>query len=205
MAELLLINGTSSTGKTTLARALQDHWSTPMIYLGLDAWVTSTLAEKYWEPATTLDAIKTDPFVRQGTHFLAPNSPDNPSPWPQIASGLVSDTVVFMLHDTAFAFLAKGMSVVLDTVFLKAAWRDDFLTKAEQQACCLIQMTASEEILTMREQARGNRMENVFRSLLPIVHQGIHYDLSLDTGILSTEEAVALVLTYVHTERRAVS
>ena len=75
--QLILINGTSSTGKTTLARALQAIWPTPMIYLGLDSWITMTLAEKYWEQATCLNDIKTDAFVRQGTHFLTPHTETN--------------------------------------------------------------------------------------------------------------------------------
>lgn len=195
--QLIVINGTSSTGKTTLARATQAAWPTPMIYLGLDAWITMTLAEKYWEQATCLSAIKTDAFVRQGTHFLAPNTEANPSAWPQIASGPLSDAAVFAMHDTALNFLTTGISVILDCVLLKAAWREDLLQKMQTQQRCFIHMHAAEAILAEREQARGNRMANVFRSLLPIVHRDLHYDLMIDSGVQTTPEAVIAIMHWL--------
>ncbi len=201
-AQLLFINGTSSTGKTTLARKLQALWPTPMIYLGLDSWITTVLAEKYWEQAVNLDQIKDDLSVKQGTHFLLPNTVDNLTPWPKIASGSVSDQAVAILHDTALAFLNKGSSVVLDGVFLSPTWRDDFLLKTAHCSRCLIQMIAPDTVLKARERQRGDRMKDVFRSLNLIIHQGLDYDLSLDSGILSEQQCVEKTLSWLKAHQR---
>jgi chloramphenicol 3-O phosphotransferase len=194
---LILINGTSSTGKTTLARKLQTIWTKPLIYLGIDNWVTMTLAEKYWEPATRLADIKQDTHVRQGTHFLLPNTPENPTPWPKIGSGPVTDQIIYSMHDTALQFLAKGIDVVLDHVLLKPEWRDDFLAKTQTTPRLLVQMVCAEEILEAREIARQNRMQNVFRSLLTIAHEGMTYDIALDSSQLTPDEAAQKIVTLI--------
>lgn len=192
--QLLIINGTSSTGKTTLARALQDHWPTPLMYLGLDSWITMTLAGRYWDAATQLTTIKSDAWVRQGTHFLMPHSSDNPSPWVTIDSGPVSDALVFAMHDTACHLLQQGFDVILDCVLLKETWRDDLLNKTAKEKRCLIHMTAPEPVLIERERKRGDRMQDVFRNLAETIHRDLHYDLVIDSDQNSPSQAVELVL-----------
>lgn len=195
---LLIINGTSSTGKTSLARALQVRWPTPLVYLGLDSWITMTLSPEYWDPATRLSDIKHDAKVQQGTHFILPHSDNNPSPWPKVDSGPVSDQLVFQMHATAVQLWQQGFSVVLDCVLLKPSWREDLANRSRDTSRCWIQMTASDSILAQREQQRGDRMNGVFRSLAPIIHQGVHYDLSIDSSQLSVEQACQTVLTWLN-------
>lgn len=195
--QLLIINGTSSTGKTTLARTLQDHWPSPLIYLGLDSWITMTLAGRYWDAATQVIDIKSDAWVRQGTHFLTPHSPANPSPWVKIDSGPVSDQLVYAMHDTACRFLQQGFDVILDCVLLKETWREDLLRRTAEQKRCLIHMTAPEHVLIERELKRGDRMRDVFRNLADTIHTDLHYDLVIDSDQNTPKQVVELVLTWL--------
>lgn len=196
--QLLIINGTSSTGKTTLARTLQDRWPSPLIYLGLDSWITMTLARRYWDSATQLADIKSDDWVRQGTHFVMPHSPTNDSPWIKINSGPISDQLVFAMHDTALHLMQQGFDVVLDCVLLKAAWRDDLLQKSAHHQRCLIHMTAPEAVLIERERARGDRMRDVFRHLAATIHIGLQYNVSIDSSQQSPTQAAEQVFQWLN-------
>lgn len=191
--QLLIINGTSSTGKTTLARALQDSWPSALIYLGLDSWITMTLAGRYWDAATQLTDIKSDAWVQQGTHFIKPHSPANASPWVTIESGPISDQLVFAMHDTAMHLMQQGFDVVLDCVLLKAIWQEDLLTKSAQSRRCFIHMTAPEPVLIERELKRGDRMRDVFRNLSQTIHTNIKYDLVIDSDQNNPSQSVAHV------------
>lgn len=191
---IVLINGTSSTGKSTLARNLQRAWPKAMFYFGLDAWIVNALDDRFWEPATDLTQVKNDEFVRQGTHFLLPHSTENPTAYPIVGSGPVSDHAIFAMHNAAIDLYQQGYSVVLDHVFLKSTWREDFLRKTEKHRCCLVQLICDHAVIELREVRRGDRMPNVFRGLLPIIHQEMNYHMTIDTTHINPEQATEQLL-----------
>jgi chloramphenicol 3-O phosphotransferase len=70
---LILINGASSSGKTSLARSLQKLWSGPLLYWSLDQ-VISQLPFSYTgtgEYSTTgFEAVDSDIYVRKHGYVL---------------------------------------------------------------------------------------------------------------------------------------
>lgn len=190
---IIVINGTSSTGKTTTARTLQKIFPKPLFYLGLDLWISETLCERFWEPAVRIEDIKHNQENQLGTHFLLPHTEHNPTPWPMVGSGPASDAAIYVMHQTAVDFYQRGYWVIIDHVFLASRWYQNFMETTKDCQRFLIKFTSEEAILEQREKARGNRMPNVFRALNECIHQNVAYDLLIDTSHttpLSTAESI---------------
>ncbi len=196
---IILLHGTSSTGKTSLSHRLQDIFPTPLIYFSLDNWICTCLSSRYYEPAVRIEDIKQDAEVKQGTHFLLPNTPENSLPWPKVGSGHVANDAIDVMYDTIKDFYQKGYSIVIDHVFVTPLWRDHFLKTTADCRRLLVQLTADETTLHARELHRGNRMPNVYKSLLATIHEGLTYDLTFNTSHLTVEECAQTLLNFAKT------
>ncbi|MCD6048166.1 MAG: chemotaxis protein [Gammaproteobacteria bacterium] len=193
---IILLHGTSSTGKTSTARTLQNIYPTPLIYLSLDTWIRQCLSPRFYEPATKLEDVKQDLEVKQGTHFLLPNTPENPLPWPMVSSGKVANDAIEMMYQSAINFYEKGYWVVLDHVLLTPKWRDLFLSMTKDCRRILVKMTCEKNLLAEREKARGDRMPNVYLALLNTIHQDIDYDLTVDTSHITPLQAAQEIMDF---------
>lgn len=192
---IILLHGTSSTGKTSTARTLQSIFPGALIYLSLDCWIRQCLSPRFYEPATKLEDIKQDSDVRLGTHFLLPNTPENPLPWPMVGSGKVADNTIEMMYQSVLNFYHKGYCVILDHVLLTADWRDRFLEMTKNCHRLLIKMTCDVNLLAEREKSRGDRMANVYLALMETIHQNMHYDATIDTSDITALQAAEKVLS----------
>jgi chloramphenicol 3-O phosphotransferase len=191
---IILLNGTSSSGKSSIARAVQDESETPFLHIGIDTFILA-LPARYWDPATTLDAVKTDTHVRHGFHFVSPGSEGNPGPWPLIACGPVADRAIESMHRAVSSIAHGGGSVILDHVFLKSTWYEDFEEATAGLNVLKVKVHCSREELERREKERGDRMEHLAWSHEKFIHYDIAYDLSLDTGLLSPQECAKKTIT----------
>lgn len=193
---IILLHGTSSTGKTSTARTLQQLFPLPLVYFSLDGWITQGLSPRFYEPAKSIAEIKKDPEVKQGTHFLLPNTAENPMPWPMVGSGKVADDAIEVMYQAVLNYYQRGYWVILDHVFIKPLWRDEFLEATTNCRRFLVKMTCSDDILAAREKARGDRMANVYLSLAQVIHQGIDYDFTINTGIISPTQSAEQILNF---------
>jgi chloramphenicol 3-O phosphotransferase len=82
------------------------------------------------------------------------------------------------------------LNLIIDDIAFGAepvqTWRDCLA----EFAVLWVGITASPETLDAREQARGDRLTGSARDQLARVHQGVSYDLLLDTTDLSIADAV---------------
>src|SRR5262245_1951608 len=75
--DIILVNGPSSAGKTTLSRALQAAISHPYLCVGFDDFVFFS-APRYYRGADTDAQDETDDFTRQGVQMLTTSPPGEP-------------------------------------------------------------------------------------------------------------------------------
>ena len=124
---IILLNGTSSSGKSSIAAAIQKESERPFLHIGIDTFI-GALPAGYWDTATTLKTVKTDPTVRQGFHFVMPETPQNPSPWPIVGAGRVANKTIQAMHAAIRAIVFTGLDVIVDHVFLRREWYQNFWT-----------------------------------------------------------------------------
>ena len=172
---VVLLHGTSSSGKTTVARAVQKLSDEPWVRLGIDV-VWSAIDERWMEHG---------PRASEG--FL----------WREdatIVPGPVGQRLAAGMRAALAAFARADNDLLVDDVFVDPAWLDGWRTELTDIELLLVGVVAPLHMLEEREKARGNRIAGEARSQIDVIHQGIEYDLIVDTSRRSPEECARSIL-----------
>ena len=105
---ILVLNGTSSAGKTSLAKALQRRWNGPLLAVGIDT-VVFALPGRWLNPPRWHEVFV---YTGEGDSL-------------QITAGPLGDRLVAGLHRSVAALAGEGFDVVVDHVLLSPAWVAD--------------------------------------------------------------------------------
>ncbi|MDP9364512.1 MAG: chloramphenicol phosphotransferase, partial [Chloroflexota bacterium] len=107
--QVVILNGTSSSGKTTLARALQAAMDEPYLEAGLDRFLWA-LPARYLNTALWHEVFRYD------------RPPDGDPAGLVIRPGPVGDWLAAGMHQAIAALARAGTNVVADHVLLDPAW-----------------------------------------------------------------------------------
>jgi chloramphenicol 3-O phosphotransferase len=174
--DVVVLNGGSSSGKSTIARHVQallpDTWLTLGVDDLIDALPQSTLSAK--QPAITFSA---DGGVLVGDSFRSVEAAWN--------LGIA-------------AIAAAGTGVIVDDVFLSGGHSQARLRTAFAGLRVLwVGVRCDPEIAAAREAERGDRISGMARSQAVAVHAGVVYDLEVDTTHSSVQECARVVATRI--------
>jgi chloramphenicol 3-O phosphotransferase len=172
---LVLLHGTSSSGKTTVARAVQKLSDEPWVLLGIDVF-WNAIDERWMEHGTR---------AREG--FL----------WTEgarIVPGPTGQKLAAGMRAAVSAFARAGHDVLADDVFIDPRWLDGWRTELAGLDWLLVGVLAPQEVLEEREKARGNRIAGEARAQVNVVHRGVEYDLTVDTSTQSPEDCAGAIL-----------
>ena len=170
---ILVLNGPSSAGKSTLARAIQIAARRPFLHLKLDAFL---------EMAPPRYANHPDAFA-----FTPVEGADPPEV--AIATGPFGARLVSAMRDTLKALHARGFDVIVDDVCFDGAangYREDF-----GKALVLVGVDCALPVREAREKARGDRDIGQTRWQEGRVHEGVVYDRLIDTTARTPEDCAA--------------
>jgi len=171
MANIILLNGASSSGKTSLARALQQRWQRPLLLLGIDD-VISMMPFKYTGEGEQ---------AKSGFHITAPPGP------PQFVPGKWA----YQLNELAAKYVAdiarSEFDLVLDYVFNEQLLQA-FVTQLSEQKVLFVGVFCAVEQLESRERERGDRTIGLAREQLKSVHCcRQHYHMEVDSSEASVD------------------
>jgi chloramphenicol 3-O phosphotransferase len=172
---VVLLHGTSSSGKTTVARAVQALSDEPWLRLGIDAFWTA-IDERWMEHG---------PRASEG--FL----------WREdarIVSGPVGEQLAAGMRAAIAACARCGNDLLVDDVFLDRRWLDGWRGELADLDWLLVAVLAPLPVLEERERIRGNRITGEARAQVDAIHEGIEYDLTLDTATQSPDECARAIL-----------
>ncbi|MEV6521608.1 chloramphenicol phosphotransferase CPT [Longispora sp. NPDC051575] len=157
-AQVIVLNGGSSSGKSTIARALQE--------LLPESWVT-------FGTDTLVDALPPRLLAADGIEFAA--------------DGAVGTGEEFRRLDVAWslgiaAMARAGARVVVDEVFLGGpASQHRWRTALDGLDVLWVGVRCAPSAAEAREAARGDRVPGMARAQADLVHRNIVYDLEVDT------------------------
>lgn len=166
MKKLIILNGSSSSGKSVLAKYLQKLLPEPFCLLSMDT------------------------YMEMGPKKF---------PFEQVVPPIIKS----MIHSIP-VFLLNGNNVIADCVlynpkeqiaeinrFIKA------LKIEEHIMIFLVKVFASEVVLMNRELLRDDRQPGLAKSQVDIIHNGINYDIEIDTTEISAyENAKSIIEKY---------
>jgi chloramphenicol 3-O phosphotransferase len=172
---VVLLHGTSSSGKTTVARAVQKLSDDPWARIGIDTFWTA-IDERWMEHG---------PRAADGFAWM-----DDAT----IVPGPVGQRLAAGMRAAIGAFARAGNDVLVDDVFIDPTWLDGWRTELADVELLLVGVMAPAEVLAERERARGNRIIGEARAQVDVIHRGIAYDLTVDTARQSPEECAREIL-----------
>ncbi|MBA4047937.1 MAG: chloramphenicol phosphotransferase [Sphingomonas sp.] len=170
----LFLNGCTSAGKTSIARALQDLLDPPHLRLGIDD-AFALLPTKLHNHA---DGFFFDTDARGEI---------------RLNHGPVGLSLL-RAHARMAAVLAKGAAgVILDEVVLEPVLRDDWDQALAGCAVFKVGVHCALPELERRERERGDRLIGQARGQFGLVHAGMSYDLEVDTTSASPADVAAQI------------
>jgi chloramphenicol 3-O phosphotransferase len=173
---IIMLNGTTSSGKSTLIDLTRDTLTEPYLDAGIDKFL-------YMLP---------DRFLH------------TPELWAQVlgagsTAGPLGHTLMSGMHQSIAALSRAGNYVLADHVLIERAWADECATLFADLPAYLIGVHCPLGILEMREKGRRNRTLGQARRQFDVVHAHAVYDLELDTHELSIEKCVLAIKAHIET------
>ena len=169
---VIVLNGTSSAGKTSIARAQQARLDAPYHHVQLDAF-------RAMEPAGYWDGWEQwDPGVLD-VRLAALNR---------------------AMHAAVAELSRHGQGVIFDTVLDKRdAWHY-LLEDLAHCPVYLVGVACSVEVLSQRERTRGDRAIGLAARQAPFVHADKEYDFQVDTTDCSADQCAAEIAFWLENQ-----
>ena len=167
---IILINGTSSSGKTSLLKTLQDRLEEPYLEAGIDKFI-------WMLPKRYLDRPHWDDVLGLADR-----------------AGTTGQNLVRGMHEAIASLSKAGINVVADHVLVEKAWVEHCVRLFSERPAYLIGVYCPLHILEERERSRKNRTFGQAKLQYPVIHKYAIYDLEVDTSVLSPEDcAIAII------------
>jgi chloramphenicol 3-O phosphotransferase len=189
--DVIVLNGPSSSGKTTLAQALQDVLDDTWLVFGIDTLISALpLALLDIHQDATIGAHPRDHVVRDGGISFD-------------AVGTITVGAEFRRLESAWlqglsAIAGQGVHFILDEVFLDGAHSQERLRHAlAGHDVAWVGVTCELGVLTQRERARGDRVVGEAEGQSRRVHAGVHYDLVVDTTSRPADEVARAIKAHL--------
>jgi len=160
MTAVIVLNGGSSSGKTTIARCLQAILPEPWLRFSVDDLVDAL-------PPSLLDAGDGIGFGSQGQVAVGDGFREAEAAW---MAGVA-------------AMARAGARLIIDDVFLGGA-ASQHRTRASLAGLDVlwVGVRCDPGIAAAREAARGDRVTGMAASQATTVHEGVAYDVEVDTS-----------------------
>lgn len=181
--QLIYINGPSSSGKTTLAQALQKELDDPFLHIGIDR-IIGMMPDKVndWTGGTATEGFSWKAAIDETGH-----------PIQEIQAGPFAHKMVQTLIAMVVTLAQMGHYVIIDDVAFGKEHVDMWREALKDYPVLWIGLSAPIHVLESREKYRWNRMIGSSRAQYSKVHTNVRYDLEFDTNKDSLETIVQII------------
>jgi chloramphenicol 3-O phosphotransferase len=172
-AQIILLNGVGSSGKSSIAKALQKIADKPFLHVQMDDFC-----------AMLPEALQDHP-----DGFAFEEISENGKPLVAIKTGPVGAQV---LRGMRHAIAAQGNNLIVDDEMLENE-QEVYAALLSGFAIFFVGVFAPLEVLEARERQRGDRLIGLARWQYDRVHRGKKYDLEVDSGSLGPPKCAILI------------
>jgi chloramphenicol 3-O phosphotransferase len=172
VVRIIVLNGGSSSGKSTLARCLQSLLPRPWLTLGVDTLIDA-MPTALWGSSAGIE-VAPDGGITVGPAFRALKSA-----WMQGVA----------------AMARAGAGIILDEVFLGgAAGQEEWRIVLRGLPVLWVGVKCDPTVAARREAARPDRVAGMAASQAHLVHVGMAYDIEVDTGRDAPQDCARAIL-----------
>jgi len=222
--QIVLLNGASSSGKSTIAEELQSIMPDPWLLLGIDTFTpmlpfrllgavnpspSDSRSKGTWydvqlpgDQVAQIEAIRASVLAGEMT---VPEALDNLGVADQLAVsgvriryGAYARRLITGMHRALAALASAGNNLIVDHVFLERDWVTECATALAPYSVLFVGIRCSVAVLLERERGRADRMVGLAMSDAHRVHWDGVYDLEIHTDECSPSAAAAKIAARVH-------
>ncbi len=160
---LILLNGTSSSGKSSILAQLQQMLDEPFLNAGIDKFI-----------------------------FMLPGRYLNRPLWDDVlgkahSAGEVGHTLFSGMHHAVAGLVRHGNNVLVDHVLVEPRWVEECAALYADLPAYLIGVRCPIDVVEQRERDRQDRTLGQARLQVDLVHAHGIYDFEVDTSLASVE------------------
>ncbi len=181
LPDVILLNGTSSAGKSSLTLTLQARL--PFVRMGIDDFI--------WErvPASWFKAVE---------RFLGGPRDDGAA----VENAAEPSKLFRAYHRAVRACVAEGLGVVVDDAIVTRELLNDWLTALDGVDVFFVGVHCAPEELVLRERARRDRAPGNALGAVKRVHAHGIYDLEVDSTTTPSSALAAEIIGALETRGR---
>ena len=184
-SKIIYLNGPSSSGKTTLAKAIQESFSEPFLHISIDKIIGFMPAKiNNWEGGPAPLGFSWEPATDPTGH-----------PVYQIHAGPFAKKITRSLKDIALLLADQHYNLIIDDVAFGAIEVKEWRQILQNHKVLYVGVITPLEVLEQRERDRGNRFSGSARGQYFKVHENVSYDLEVNTHAQTIEQNIEKIIT----------
>ncbi|MCJ8013204.1 chloramphenicol phosphotransferase CPT family protein [Paenibacillus sp. KQZ6P-2] len=181
---IVLLNGTSSSGKTSISNELLTQMAIPFQHLSIDNFCNGIFHSYTDYINSTYPSIETN------------GAEDG-----QFVNQILLNPLISLYYSTIKLFSAMGNNVVVDSVIGNDKWFNACIELFSDHPVIFVEVKCSKEELARREKLRGDRMVGLANSQYDNVYCFNEYDLEFNTEIMRSNECANEILNFIRSNK----
>jgi chloramphenicol 3-O phosphotransferase len=176
VVQVIYLNGTSSSGKSSIAQALQDKLDGLYLHVALDVYL-QMVPPHGWQREG--GAVMTLPQEESGL---------------RVEFGPLCQALFAGFHRSLAALASTGNNLIVDDVLIERRWLQEAIEALAPYEVCFVGVHCPVDITEARERARGDRIVGTARGQYEQVHAHSIYDVDVDTSVLTPKACANRIL-----------
>ena len=172
--KVIILNGASSSGKTSILAKLQGSFEEPYLNAGIDKFI-------WMLPKRYLDRPLWDDVLGLATE-----------------PGAMGNRLFSSMHKVIQLLSLEGLNVIADHVRVEPAWVKECAQLLAPLPAYFVGVHCPLEVLIQREADRKDRTLGQAEAQYPLVHKDLIYDLVVDTSLMGIEDCAFEIKRYIN-------
>ncbi len=185
--DIIILNGASSSGKSSIAKELQSILPDNYLHLGIDTFIEMM-------PKRTINLA--DPDVPSDGFYWQTEAAEN-SPALRIKSGEYGVQVNHAYHTTVKHLADLGLKVIVDDVMNGGNEQQSWLETLDDTKSLFVAVMCSDIELRNRENLRTDRINGSALEQNHRVHNGVSYDFQVNTTNCSPQKCAQEIASHI--------
>lgn len=181
---IIFLNGCSSAGKSSIAKALQHLSAEPLLAIGIDTFI-DMIPKQYWGFGNKAE---------EGFKLIK----DEDKQIVTIKTGTFAKALISSIPKVIKLLADDKHNIIIDEVLFGDELLKDYVEILKQHKIYFISVICSPKIIKERETLRGDRPLGIARGHVDLVHFGTRcYDLTVDTTNRSVFNIAQEILDFI--------
>lgn len=185
---VIILNGASSAGKSSIARELQTILPEPYLHIGIDTFI-AMMPKK-------VNELERSDCVMDGFYFKSKIV--NGVTVPRIHCGHYAKRINQVYHSTVKHLADSGMNVIVDDIMDGVREQRQWKAALGDISLLFVGVHCSLPILAEREKSRHDRLQGAAMEQAKRVHEGIKYDLEVSSTDQTARDSAQVIAQHIN-------